>query len=155
MSTALTFHYTAPPSLPPVLTADAMREADRVTIEDFGVPSFTLMESAGRGAADCLADAYGPLTERGVMVLCGKGNNGGDGLMVARQLLARGATVHVVLSAAPDALRDDPARNYGLLEQLAGAHGDRLGLHALDTTAALDAQARRTRSALFSDALLG
>lgn len=155
MSTAPTFHYTAPPSLPPVLTADAMREADRVTIEDFGVPSFTLMESAGRGAADCLADAYGPLTERGVMVLCGKGNNGGDGLMVARQLLARGATVHVVLSAAPDALRDDPARNYGLLEQLAGAHGDRLGLHAFDTTAALDALARRTRPALFIDALLG
>lgn len=150
-----TFHYAAPPPLPPVLTADAMREADRFTIEDFGVPSFTLMESAGRGAAGCIADAYGPMAEQSVMVLCGKGNNGGDGLMVARQLLARGATVHVVRSAEPDALRADPARNHDVLVQLAEVHDDRLALHAFDTIDALDGLARRARPDVFVDALLG
>lgn len=155
MSTAPTFHHSTPPLLPPVLTADAMREADRFTMEDFGVPGFTLMESAGRGAAECIASAYGPLPRRTVMVLCGKGNNGGDGLVVARQLLARGTTVHVVLTAAPGALREDPAQNYALLNQLAASADDRLTLHAFDTVEALDALAQRTRPACFVDALLG
>lgn len=155
MRRSLSFRATTPPSLPPVLTADAMRATDRFTIEDYGVPSFTLMEAAGREAAACIDAAYGPLDERPVMVLCGKGNNGGDGLVVARQLLARSAEVHVVTTGAPDAMREDPARNYALLEQLAAAENDRLTLHAFDSLDALDAHAQRIRPALYIDALLG
>jgi NAD(P)H-hydrate epimerase len=132
-----------------------MREADRTTIEDFGVPGFTLMESAGRGAADVIAEAYGPLANQAVLVLCGKGNNGGDGLVVARQLLARNAIVHVVLTAEPDALRDDPAQNLALLQQLTDAERDRLRIHSLDTIDDLDELAARVRPTLLVDALLG
>jgi NAD(P)H-hydrate epimerase len=138
-----------------VLTADAMREADRATIEDVGLPGFTLMESAGRGAADVIADAYGPLANQPVLVLCGKGNNGGDGLVVARQLLARNALVHVMLTAEPDALRNDPAHNLDLLEQLAETNHDRLRIHSFDTLDALDALALQIRPTLLVDALLG
>lgn len=155
MSVSPTFHSTAPPLLPPVLTAEAMREADRFTIEDVGIPSFTLMESAGRGAADVIAAAYGPLDGRAVIVCCGKGNNGGDGLVVARQLLGYGAVVHVVLTTAPDALREDPARNYTLLQQRTETTSDQLTLHRFDTTDALDALAQRVHPDLFVDALLG
>ena len=75
-----------------------MRAADDFAIEDFGVPSRVLMEAAGRAAADRIADAFGPLSEKTVAVFCGKGNNGGDGLVAARRLLALGARrVRVVL----------------------------------------------------------
>ncbi len=155
MSTAPTFHSMAPPLLPPVLTADAMREADRATIEDVGLPGFTLMESAGRGAAEIIAEAYGPLTNRPVLVLCGKGNNGGDGLVVARQLLARDAIVHVILTATPDTLRNDPAQNLALLNQRADTDPDRLQIHPPDAVDDLDALAARIRPTLLVDALLG
>lgn len=155
MTMAPTFHSTTPPLLPPVLTADAMREADQYTIETFGVPSFTLMESAGRGAADCIAAAYGPLDNRPVVILCGKGNNGGDGLVVARQLLARGADVHVVLTADADALREDPARNLALLQHLTETEARRLTLHRFDTVEDLDTWTTPLRPAVFVDALLG
>ena len=76
---------------PPALTADAMREADRYTIEEYGLSSITLMEVAGRGCAEHIQAAHGPLDGEVVVIFCGKGNNGGDGLVVARHLLADGA----------------------------------------------------------------
>ena len=140
---------------PPALTADAMRAADRYTIEEYGLPSFTLMEAAGRGCAERIPSAYGPLDDEAVVVLCGKGNNGGDGLVVARRLIAVGARVHVVLTSAPDALRDDPARNLDLLEQLRAEVGDRLTLSVLGDLDALTNTADRLAPCLYVDALLG
>jgi NAD(P)H-hydrate epimerase len=145
------FHRPAPPAL----TADAMRAADRYTIEDYGLPSFTLMESAGRGCADRIQAAYGPLDGAAVVVLCGKGNNGGDGLVVARRLVAAGARVHVVRTSDPDALRDDPARNLDLLEQLRAEVGDQLTISTLDDLDTLTATADRLGPRLYVDALLG
>jgi NAD(P)H-hydrate epimerase len=143
-------------SAPPALTAEAMRTADRYTIEEYGLPSFTLMESAGRGTADRIRDAYGPLDEEAVVILCGKGNNGGDGLVVARRLYATGARVHVVLTSAPDELRDDPARNLDLLEQLrTDGHDERLTITTLDTLGILAKTANRLAPTLYVDALLG
>jgi NAD(P)H-hydrate epimerase len=144
---------TAHPA-PPALTAEAMRAADRHTIEEYGVPSFTLMESAGRGCADRIRAAYGPLDDTAVVVLCGKGNNGGDGLVVARRLVAAGARVHVVLTSSPDELRDDPARNLNLLRQLR-AEEERLTLDVLDGLEALTNTANRLAPRLYVDALLG
>lgn len=109
----------------PILTAEAMREADRFTIEDYGLPGFTLMESAGRGAADQIEAHWGSITGKTVACFCGKGNNGGDGFVVARVLHARGATVQVFALSDPDDMSEDAARNWHLLEQLAdndGAH---------------------------------
>jgi len=150
---------TNPPTnrpAPPALTADAMRAADQFTIEEYGIPSFTLMESAGRGCADAIQSAYGPMDGASVVVLCGKGNNGGDGLVVARRLVEAGARVHVVLTSAPNELRDDPARNLHLLEQLqAEEEGDRLTLRVLDGLDALTETANRLAPRLYVDALLG
>ena len=142
---------------PPALTADAMREADRHTIEEYGLPSFTLMEVAGRGCAERIRSAYGPLDGEVVVVLCGKGNNGGDGLVVARRLLTAGAEVRVVLTGAPDELSDDPAHNLSLLRQLGeeGAAGARLTMEVLDDLDALMETIDALNPCLYVDALLG
>jgi len=141
---------------PPLLTAEAMQAADRYTIEDYGLPGFTLMESAGRGCAESIREAYGPLANAAVIVLCGKGNNGGDGLVVARRLCAAGARVHVVLTSAPEALRDDAARNLALLRRLRDEGvGDRLTIESLVTLGSLADTAHRLSPRLYVDALLG
>ncbi|MBA3974367.1 MAG: bifunctional ADP-dependent NAD(P)H-hydrate dehydratase/NAD(P)H-hydrate epimerase [Candidatus Solibacter sp.] len=81
-----------------VLTADQLRELDRRTIES-GVPELVLMENAGCRVAEFLASRFAPLDRQRIVILCGKGNNGGDGLVVARQLhmLHRTASLDVVL----------------------------------------------------------
>ena len=131
-----------------------MRAADRYTIDEYGIPSFTLMESAGRGCAGHIRSAYGPFGGAPVVVLCGKGNNGGDGLVVARRLVAAGARVHVVLTSEPGELRDDPARNLEVLAQLRDEE-DRLTVTALDDLDALTETADRLAPRLYVDALLG
>ena len=72
------------------LTASQMREADRLTTERYGVPSLQLMENAGAAIAEYLWVSYPDLHTRNVVILCGKGNNGGDGFVVARRLRERG-----------------------------------------------------------------
>ena len=67
-----------------IVTAAEMREIDRVTSERFGVPSLTLMENAGTAVAEFVASQYP--AARSIGVICGKGNNGGDGFVVARKL---------------------------------------------------------------------
>jgi NAD(P)H-hydrate epimerase len=140
---------------PPALTADAMRAADRYTIDEYGLSSRTLMEVAGRGCAERLQDAYGPLNGHAVMVLCGKGNNGGDGLVVARHLATDGVRVHVVLAHPPDALRADAAHNLSLLRTLQEAVGEALTIEPLQQPEALSATADALHPRLYVDALLG
>src|SRR5712692_2742446 len=94
-----------------VLTAEQMREADRLTTERFGVPSLELMENAGTRVVEALEGEFADLRARKVVVLCGKGNNGGDGFVVARLLNERGAHPSVFLFAAPEAVRGDAAVN--------------------------------------------
>jgi len=71
-----------------ILTAAEMREVDRVTIER-GIPGLVLMENAGSRVVDFLLNTFAPLGDQSVVVVCGKGNNGGDGFVVARQLFTR------------------------------------------------------------------
>ncbi len=97
-----------------VLTAAQMREIDRRTSAERGVPSLVLMENAGARVFEFLAHRFSPLSRERICVLCGKGNNGGDGLVVARQLLTRGrpGRLKVILAAHPDSLLGDAAANY-------------------------------------------
>ncbi|MFO8100516.1 MAG: NAD(P)H-hydrate dehydratase [Salinibacter sp.] len=141
---------------PPALTADAMRKADRYTMEEFGLPSPTLMEAAGRGCAERIQEAYGPLDGTPVTILCGKGNNGGDGLVVARRLFAAGARIRVVLTAPAEELGGDPAHNLTLLRTLQqeAADGDRLALDVVSTPDALSIL-EAPRPDVIIDALLG
>ena len=90
-----------------IVSAAEMREIDRATSERFGVPSLTLMENAGTAVAKFILSEY-PKAER-VGIICGKGNNGGDGFIVARKLLAAGRAVRMMLLAAPEELRGDAA----------------------------------------------
>src|SRR3989442_14717645 len=70
-----------------VLNASQMRDADKRAIEDIGIPSLVLMENAGRQTVAAMEAMYTDLPERQVGVLCGRGNNGGDGLVGARTLM--------------------------------------------------------------------
>jgi ADP-dependent NAD(P)H-hydrate dehydratase / NAD(P)H-hydrate epimerase len=100
-----------------VLTAAQMRDVDRRTAE-LGIPSIILMENAGQRVVEFLEREYAPLAKQRIVVVCGKGNNGGDGLVVARQLHTRVKPrwLRVVLAANPDELRGDALVNYKMLE---------------------------------------
>src|SRR5258705_970375 len=83
-----------------ILNAAQMREADRFTIEEIGIPSLVLMENAGRQVVAAIEAAYEARLNGRVAVLCGRGNNGGDGFVVARTLLQRGIDAAAVLIGA-------------------------------------------------------
>jgi ADP-dependent NAD(P)H-hydrate dehydratase / NAD(P)H-hydrate epimerase len=103
----------------PVLSREQIRAFDRHATETCGVPSLVLMENAGRGAADAID---GLLGARGrVVVVCGPGNNGGDGFVVARRLLAKGHALDVFLVADAARLRGDAAQNHAAWRGLGGA----------------------------------
>jgi NAD(P)H-hydrate epimerase len=94
------------------LNREQVRTVDRRAIEEYGMDGLVLMENAGRGAAEVLVSLgiFGP-----VLVCCGKGNNGGDGLVMARHLANRGMAVRILLFAKPDELTGDAAVNYGIV----------------------------------------
>jgi len=99
-----------------VLTTSQMRDADRRTIDDLGVPSLVLMEHAGRQVVSALESHWPSLPGAGrVAVVCGKGNNGGDGFVTARLLAARGATVHACLAAPAAEIGGDAGLNLSAL----------------------------------------
>lgn len=97
-----------------ILCRDQVRAVDRVAIEQWGIPGILLMENAGRGVADVMdrLGISGP-----VVIACAKGNNGGDGLVLARHLHLRGRQAVVLLVGAPDDLSGDAAWNLSLLRR--------------------------------------
>ena len=98
-----------------VLTAAEMREVDRRTIEA-GIPGIVLMENAGCRVIEWLEKWFAPLSAQRIVILCGKGNNGGDGMVIARQLLRNaGLRACIVLCANPDDLKGEAAANYKML----------------------------------------
>src|SRR5476649_2876602 len=101
-----------------VLTAAQMREADRRAIHDIGMPSLVLMENAGRQVVAAIEAMHGELLNRQVAVLCGRGNNGGDGFVVARTLLQRGVDVAVFLIGNVSEVRGDARINMEVLGRL-------------------------------------
>lgn len=105
------------------LTAAEMREVDRLTTERFGVPSQQLMEAAGESVAAAALPAARKANraQKGISVLCGKGNNGGDGFVAARHLLRRGVQhIKVFLFADPLELRGDSGENYRRWQESGG-----------------------------------
>ena len=112
--------------LDPLFEAEEMRAADAFAIEEAGVPSLDLMERAGVGLARVTAATAGAGPVR---VVCGKGNNGGDGLVVARLLREEGREVDVLLLGEPGELQGDAAAN---LERLPGEPPRRWAPEALD-----------------------
>src|SRR5437762_9162486 len=101
-----------------VLNSAQMREADRRTIEEIGIPSLVLMENAGRQVVAAIESVHGELLERRVAVLCGRGNNGGDGFVVARTLVQRGVEVSVFVIGGVADVRGDARTNLEILGRL-------------------------------------
>ncbi|HEX5413829.1 MAG TPA: NAD(P)H-hydrate dehydratase [Terriglobia bacterium] len=95
-----------------ILSAAQMQSVDRATTEIYGVPSLTLMENAGRSVVKYLQQRFSPLEAQEIVILCGKGNNGGDGMVVARMLRELGVEPRVLLLADPQDLRGDAEVNY-------------------------------------------
>jgi NAD(P)H-hydrate epimerase len=101
----------------PQLSREQVREVDRRAIEDYGMSGLMLMENAGRGTADVLCAILSQQERAGhVLIVCGRGNNGGDGFVIARQLDLRGIDVRVTVLVDPGELRGDAAANYKIIE---------------------------------------
>ncbi|MEK7293416.1 MAG: NAD(P)H-hydrate epimerase, partial [Nitrospirota bacterium] len=132
-----------------IVTAAQMKELDRRTIAEAKVPGATLMERAGSGMVAAMERAAGSLSGKTVTILCGKGNNGGDGFVVARVLRKRRAKVRVLLLARPDDLSGDAKMMYRRF--LSGA-----GAKAVSAAPAPDAiRTALAQSDMIVDALLG
>jgi NAD(P)H-hydrate epimerase len=130
-----------------VLTRDQCRRADQIAIERYGIPGMVLMENAGRGVVDgiCRLGLSPP-----VVVCCGKGNNAGDGFVIARHLAIRGWPVAVLVWAAVEELTGDAGANFHILRQSdvpIEVFGPRYAAAALDRWL--------TDAGLIVDALLG
>jgi len=127
--------------------AAAMREMDRKAIEEFNVPGLILMENAGRGAFEFLVEEFEP---RRVAVFAGKGNNGGDGYVIARHLINAGIGADVYLLARKEDVTGDARQN---LDALVGMGGQ---VHQIQDEGALeDSRFRVLRADLIVDAILG
>ncbi len=101
------------------LDREQSRRLDRLAVEEYGMTGLVLMENAGRGAVDvlCGEGIDGPVTDKPVLICCGKGNNAGDGFVMARHLDLRGYDVRALAWAGPDELRGDAAVNFNILQK--------------------------------------
>ncbi len=101
-----------------VLTAEEMREVDRLTTEKYGIPSILLMENAAHAAADVIKEKLGgSVAGKSFLILCGKGNNGGDGAALARILWTQGAKVDVYLFGKIEETKGDARINFEILKK--------------------------------------
>ena len=129
-----------------ITTAEEMRAIDRATTERFGVPSLTLMENAGSAIARFILQRYSEASR--VAVICGKGNNGGDGCVVARKLHRAGRVVEVLLLGSRTELKGDALTMF-----------ERLPLRPIEVTSPQELEAESSRSLahceLIVDAILG
>jgi len=100
-----------------IATVAQMRAMDQSAIEDFGIPETLLMENAGLAAYRVLRDHF-PLVGRDILVLCGSGNNGGDGLVVARKIFSDGGRPRVLLLGDPKRYRGASAVNWQIIQRL-------------------------------------
>lgn len=138
-----------PPPLP--LTREQIRELDRIAIEEYGLPGVVLMENAGRNAAEVIRQRALPAADGGrAAILCGGGNNGGDGFVIARHLANAGIDTNVFLAVEPDRLTGDAAVNFRIVERMG------LPLFGINTPPTITAARERWRGCdVIVDALLG
>ncbi|MCZ7626891.1 MAG: NAD(P)H-hydrate epimerase [Candidatus Methylomirabilis sp.] len=133
-----------------VVTAEQMRQLDRRATEEYAIPSLLLMENAGLQAVLELERAFPHLSHRRIAVVSGKGNNGGDGFVVARHLVNRGFAVDVVLLARSSEIRGDARTNLDIIRTLD------MPIHEVTSSQELEAgRGTIERADLVVDAILG
>ena len=101
-----------------VFSRKQIREVDRLATEEFGIPSILLMENAARGVTGVILEGLQGLENPSALIVCGPGNNGGDGLAVARHLANRNVRVAIVLAAAPKAFKGDALTNLTIAQKM-------------------------------------
>lgn len=132
------------------LTCQEIRELDILAIEHVGIPGIVLMENAARAVALCIYQVLLDPPKSHVLLLCGPGNNGGDGFVAARHLRNAGVKVAVVLAAPRDKYKGDADLNLGIYERMEGTL-----LDATDETQRKEIEAQITNTDVIVDALLG
>lgn len=101
-----------------LVTASEMREMDRLTIEHAGIPGIVLMENAAKSATEVFIEHFKPFITSSILVICGKGNNGGDGYVMARYLHNSGMKVSVIITCERSAISGDALINLSVIEKL-------------------------------------
>ncbi len=101
-----------------VATADEIRQLDRTAIEELGIPGVVLMENAGVHVVRVIRERYPDICKKRMLIVCGKGNNGGDGLVVARHLFNQGIDVRVTLLAEKHLLKGDAKINFDIVAKM-------------------------------------
>ncbi len=129
-----------------VLTQTQVREVDRIAIEQFGIPGVVLMENAGRGCAELLLEQKPKGT---VTIVAGKGNNAGDGFVIARFLHNWKVDVRILLLSSPEQLPGDAATNWQIAEKM------QIPFQQIDSLEDLEKNNWLQESAWIVDALLG
>jgi len=132
-----------------LLTAAESREVDRLSQEKYGVPSYSLMTRAGEAVARAIVRRWPDTTAAGVLVIAGKGNNGGDGLVAARTLMRAGERVEVVMLARAADLKGDAARAQADFVAAGGV------VREAPDESAFDAALAQVRAGVVIDAIFG
>ncbi len=138
-----------------VLTREQVREVDRRAVENYKIPGIVLMENAGRNAAHIIHQLFTLRTEsagkvKRVAIICGGGNNAGDGFVIARHLVNLDVDVEIFLASDPARLTADAATNFEIAKQM------RITMHRLDTIEDFDRNAGSIPGAsIIVDAMLG
>ena len=142
-----------------VVTAEEMREIDRLTTEQYGIPSILLMENAAHAAARVITEKLGgSVAGKSILILCGKGNNGGDGAALARILWTFGAEVFVYLFGKVDETKDDARLNFEILRNITESkrlNANCLFLAEVETAQSLSQILMMAKSHILVDAFFG
>jgi ADP-dependent NAD(P)H-hydrate dehydratase / NAD(P)H-hydrate epimerase len=138
-----------------ILSAAEMREVDRLTTERYGIPGIQLMENAATGVVEAAERNFGALSNKRALIICGTGNNGGDGAAVARLLHHRGASVDVLLLGHVEDSHGDARTNFETALDIAKSSGSNFRFIEVASAEQFWAEATASPHALFFDAIFG
>jgi ADP-dependent NAD(P)H-hydrate dehydratase / NAD(P)H-hydrate epimerase len=138
-----------------LVTARQMQEMDRQTIESFGIPGLVLMENAGRGSFDFLIEQFKDIKKQKIAIFAGRGNNGGDGFVIARYLMEQGIAVTCFLLSSKDKVQGDAKSNMNLAIKLCDKFKTSEIIEIPDAGTFKQYKTRIMHHDLFIDAILG
>lgn len=138
-----------------LLTADQMREVDRLTTERYSIPGILLMESAAVSVVEAAERKFGALDGKHAQIICGKGNNGGDGAAIARRLWMRGSKVDLILLGRIGDTRGDAKINFDIARSLASTQGSALRIIETIDSDQLQQEFANASPDIYFDAIFG
>jgi NAD(P)H-hydrate epimerase len=138
-----------------ILSATEMRDVDRLTTERYGIPGIQLMENAATSVVEAVERKFGGLYNKRALIICGTGNNGGDGAAIARILHKKGAAVDVLLLGHVEDSKGDARTNFDAALEIAKSAGDKFRFVEVTKGEQFWAEATSSPHDLFFDAIFG